>query len=244
MLGCSPKVIITDQSEPLEDAVSTVFPNTSRCYCFWYIMQRIPEKLGGLKGFEFIKSKFNNAVYDSLMISEFEYSWADVIGKHGLVDNKWLQILYQNRQKWVSVYLKDVPFVGMLPIKEDEGFSPIFDGYAHKHATIKEFVDKYDLALHWKYLKEAMEDQESRNSSSELRTKCNFELQLSKIYTKEIFKKFQTEVEGMYTCFNTQKVSTNGPITMYVVKEIVEVEGVKNKVRSYKVLFETTQVDV
>ncbi|KAE9452193.1 hypothetical protein C3L33_15904, partial [Rhododendron williamsianum] len=73
---------------------------------------------------------------------------------------------------------------------------------------------------------------------------CKFELQLSRVYTKEIFKKFLSEVEGMYSCFNTRQVNVNGPIITYVVKERVEVEGRDKEVRNYEVLYETAQVDI
>lgn len=244
MLGRHPQVIITDQSKPLQTAVSEVFPRARHCYCQSYIMQRVPEKLGGLKGYEAIRKQLNKAVYDSLKIAEFETSWGCMVGQHGLGENKWLQSLYENRQRWVPVYLKDTSFVGMIPVKENEGSKPFFDGYVHKHTSFKEFLDKYDLALQRKHMKEATGDVDSRNSSYELKTKCNFELQLSKVYTKEIFEKFQTEVEGMYSCFNTSQVNVNGPIITFAVKERVEVEGNEKEVRQYEVLYETTHMEI
>ncbi|XP_062164703.1 protein FAR1-RELATED SEQUENCE 6-like [Alnus glutinosa] len=244
MLGRPPLVIVTDQCKPLQNAVSEVFPNARHCYCMWYIMQRVPEKLGGLKGYETIKRQLNKAVYNSLKISEFETAWADMIKWHRLGDNKWLQTLYEDRQLWVPVYLKDIFFAGIIPIRENEGLITFFDGYVHKHTSFKEFVDKYDLALHRKHLKEAMADLESRKPSLESKTRCNFEVQLSKMYTREIFQRFQSEVEGMYSCFNTRQVSVNGPIMTYIVKERVEVEGNEKEVRNYEVLYETTQVDI
>lgn len=244
MLGQSPQVIITDQSKPLLAAVSQVFPKARHCYCLWYIMQRVPEKLGGLNGYEAIKRQVNKAVYNSLKIAEFEISWVNMIKQHGLNDNKWLLTLYEDRMRWVPVYLKDTFFDGMIPNQENESLKPFFDGYVHKHTSFKEFVDKYDIALHRKHLKEASSDQESRDSRFELKTRCNFEMQLSKVYTKEIFSKFQTEVEGMYSCFNTRQVNANGPIITYIVKERVAVEGNEKEVRCYEVLYETTQVDI
>ncbi|XP_057957628.1 protein FAR1-RELATED SEQUENCE 6-like isoform X2 [Malania oleifera] len=244
MLGHPPRVIITDRCKPLQSAVSEVFPGACHCYCLWYIMQRVPEKLGGLNGYEEIKRQLNKAVYDSLKIAEFETSWSSMIKRHGLGDNKWLQSLYEDRQQWVPVYLKDTFFAGMISIQENEGLDAFFDGYVHKHTSFKEFVDKYDLALHRKHLKEAMADMESRNSSFDLKTRCNFEVQLSKVYTKDIFRKFQSEVEGMYSCFNTKQVSVNGPIITYIVKERVQVEGNEKEVRYYEVLYETTQADI
>ena len=244
MLGHPPHVVITDQCKPLQIAVAQVFPHARHCYSLQYIMQRVPEKLGGLQGYGPIRRKLYNAVYESLKIVEFESSWADMIKCHGLVDNKWLQTLYKDRHLWVPVYLKDAFFIGLIPTKENEGLTAFFDGYVHKHTSFKEFVDKYDLVLHRKHLKEAMADLETRNVSFELKTRCNFEVQLAKVYTKEIFQKFQSEVEGMYSCFNTRQVSVNGSIITYVVKERVEVEGNEKGVKSFEVLYETTELDI
>ncbi|CAN6681684.1 unnamed protein product [Malus baccata var. baccata] len=244
MLGRPPQVFITDQCKPLQSAVSEVIPNARHCYCLWYIMQRVPEKLGGLRGYDEIKRQLHKAVYNSLKIAEFETSWAEMIKRHELGDNRWLQILYDDRQMWVPVYLKDTFLAGMIPIREQESSTAFFDGYVHKHTSFKEFVDKYDLALHRKRMKEVAADVESRSSSFELRTRCNFEEQLRNVYTKEIFRRFQLEVEGMYACFNTRQVNATGSILTYIVKERVEVEGNEKEVRCYEVLYESTQVDI
>ncbi|KAK3043755.1 hypothetical protein RJ639_001951 [Escallonia herrerae] len=244
MQGRPPQVIITDRSKPLQVAVPEVFPQARHCYCLWYIMQRVPEKLGGLDGYEAIKRQLNKAVYDSLKIAEFETSWGDMIKRHGVADNKWLQALYEDREQWVPVFLKDISFLGMIPVKENESFNTFFDGYVHKHTSFKEFLDKYDLVMQRKHLQEAMGDLDSRSSTFELKTRCNFEVQISKLYTKEIFRRFQSEVEGMYSCFHTRQVSVSGAIITYVVKERVEVKGNEKEVRHYEVLYETTQAEV
>lgn len=243
MLNHPPQVIFTDQSKAFQMAISEVFPKTHHCFCAWYIMQRVHEKLGGLKGYEVIQRQLKRSVFNSLKIAEFETSWAEMIHRHGLGDNKWLHSLYEDRQMWVPVYLKNTFFAGMILIQASESKSAFFDGYVHKHMSFKEFVDKYDLVLHRKHLKEAMADLESRNLNCELKTRCNFEVQLSKVYTKEIFKRFQSEVEGMYSCFNTRQINVNGAIITYIVKERV-VNGNEKEVRNYEVLYETSQVDI
>lgn len=243
MLDHPPQVIFTDQSKAFQSAISEVFPKAHHCFCAWYIMQRLHEKLGGLKGYEVIKRQLKRSVFNSLKLAEFETSWADMIHRHGLRDNKWLQSLYEDRQMWVPVYLKDTFFAGMILIQESESKSAFFDGYVHKHTSLKEFVDKYDLVLHRKHLKEAMAELESRNLNCELKTRCNFEVQLARVYTKEIFKRFQSEVEGMYSCFNTRQINVNGTIITYIVKERV-VTGKEKEVRNYEVLYETSQVDI
>lgn len=66
-------------------------------------MQRVPEKLRGLNGYEAINRQVNKAVYNSLKIAEFEIPWVNMIKQHGLNDNKWLLTLYEDRMQWVPV---------------------------------------------------------------------------------------------------------------------------------------------
>ncbi|GAB4829147.1 hypothetical protein Ancab_040629 [Ancistrocladus abbreviatus] len=243
MFGRPPQVIITDQSKSLRDAVSEVFPRAHHCYSLWYIMQRVPERLGGLNGYAAINKQFKKAVYKSLKIIEFETTWNSMVTQHKLQDNQWLQALYEDRERWVPVYLKDIFLAGMIPIQENEVLSSFFDVYLHKNTSFKDFVDKYEISLLRKHMKEDVADSESR-CSFELKTSCSFELQLAKVYTKELFRNFQVEVEGMYSCFNTQQVKANGSIVTFVVKERVEAEGNEKEVWGYEVLYDASQADI
>lgn len=73
----------------------------------------------------------------------------------------------------------------MFPIqwKFSPHFFIFFEEHLDKHTPFKEFSDKYYQALQTRYQLEAMADLESRNSSPVLKSRGNFELQLSKSYT-------------------------------------------------------------
>ncbi|PPS15561.1 hypothetical protein GOBAR_AA05018 [Gossypium barbadense] len=143
-----------------------------------------------------------------------------------------------------QVYLKDTFFAGLSASRPGENLSPFFDKYVHKQTPLKEFLDKYELALQKKHKEETLADIESRNSSPELRTRCSFELQLSKLYTREIFKRFQFEVEEMYSCFSTTQLHVDGPIIIFLVKERVLAEGNRREIRDYEVLYNRSASEV
>ncbi|KAJ4825145.1 hypothetical protein Tsubulata_008681 [Turnera subulata] len=87
-------------------------------------------------------------------------------------------------------------------------------------------------------------DIESRSTGPSLRTRCSFELQLSKVYTREIFKKFQYEVEEMYSCFSTTQIHVDGPIVIFLVKERVLGESNRREIRDYEVLYNRSAGEV
>ncbi|KMT00640.1 hypothetical protein BVRB_9g219330 [Beta vulgaris subsp. vulgaris] len=184
------------------------------------------------------------AVYETLKMSEFEAAWGLMVQQFGISNHDWLRSLYEDRARWVPVYLKDTVFAGMSTARPSEILHPFFEKYVHKQTPLKEFLDKYELALHKKHKEETLSDVESRNSSSLLKTRCFFEQQLSKVYTKEIFQKFQLEVEEMYSCFSTTQLHVDGPYIIFLVKERLLGEANRREIRDYEVYYNRGSAEV
>ncbi|XP_027338246.1 uncharacterized protein LOC113852205 [Abrus precatorius] len=244
MSGCSPQTIITDRCKALRSAIVEVFPRSSHRFGLSLIMKKVPEKLGGLHNYDAIRKALIKAIYETLKVIEFEAAWGFMIQRFGVSDHEWLHSLYEDRVHWAPVYLKDTFFAGMSAARPGESISPFFDKYVHKQTPLKEFLDKYELALHKKYKEESFADIESRRSSPLLKTRCSFELQLSRIYTREMFMKFQLEVEEMYSCFGTTQLHVDGPIIIFLVKERVLIEGNRREIRDFEVLYSRTAGEV
>lgn len=235
--GLSPQTIITDRCKVLESAVAEVFPKSQHRFCLSHIMRKAPEKLGGLRSYDATRKALMKGVYEALKPYDFEAAWGFMIQNFGVSDNEWLRSLYEDRAKWAPVYLKDTFFMGMAAARLGEKLNPFFDKYLHKQTPLKEFLDKYELALQRRHKEEVNADMESRNSSPELKTRCSFELQLSKVYTRAIFKRFQLEVEEMYSCFSTTQIHIEGQITIFSVKERVLHEGNRREIKDFEVLY-------
>lgn len=244
MTGRPPQTIITDRCKALQGAIAEVFPRSLHRFGLSHIMKRVPEKLGGLRNYDAIRKAMIKAVYDSLKVIEFEAAWGFMIQRFGVGDHEWLRSLYEDRVRWAPVYLKDTFFAGMSAARPGETMNPFFDRYVHKQTPLKEFLDKYELALHKKHKEEVLADIESRSSSPSLKTRCSFELQLSKVFTREVFKMFQYEVEEMYSCFSTTQLHVDGPIIIFLVKERVLGEGNRREIRDYEVLYNRTAGEV
>ncbi|XP_028204299.1 uncharacterized protein LOC114388164 [Glycine soja] len=244
MSGCSPQTIITDRCKALQSAIVEIFPRSHHCFGLSLIMKKVPEKLGGLHNYDAIRKALIKAVYDTLKVIEFEAAWGFMIQCFGVSDHEWLRSLYEDRVRWAPVYLKGTFFAGMSAARPGESISPFFDRYVHKQTPLKEFLDKYELALHRKHKEESFSDIESRSSSPLLKTRCSFELQLSRMYTREMFMKFQLEVEEVYSCFGTTQLHVDGPIIIFLVKERVLIEGNRREIRDFEVLYSRTAGEV
>ncbi|KAK6915080.1 MULE transposase domain [Dillenia turbinata] len=240
----APQTIITDRCKALQGAIMEVFPRSLHRIGLSHIMKKVPEKLGGLSNYDGIRKALTKAIYETLKVIEFEAAWGFMIKHFGVGDHEWLQSLYEDRTHWAPVYLKDTFFAGMSTARPGETLTAFFDRYVHKQTPLKEFLDKYELALQKKHKEEALADIESRNSILTLKTRCPFELQLSKIYTREMFKKFQYEVEEMYSCFSTTQLHIEGPIIIFLVKERVLGDGNRREIRDFEVLYNRSAAEV
>lgn len=238
LMKCSPQTVVTDRCKPLEAAVSQVFPRCHHRFSLAHIMRKVPEKLGGLGNYDGVRKALTKAVYETLKVVDFEAAWGFMVHSFGVIDNEWLRSLYEDRARWAPVYLIDTFFAGLATCRLGETLSPFFERYVHKQTPLKEFLDKYELALHRKHREETLADIESLAlSTTELKTKCSFETQLSRVYTRDVFRKFQVEVEEMYSCFSTTQVHVDGPLVIFLVKERVQGESNRREVRDFEVLY-------
>jgi transposase-like protein len=123
MGGRTPNAIITDQDKAMKNAIEVVFPKARHRWCLWHIMKKVPEKLGRHSDYESIKLLLHDVVYDSLSKSEFMEKWEKMIEDFELRDNEWLKGLFDERFRWVPVYLRDTFWAGMSTTQRSESMN-------------------------------------------------------------------------------------------------------------------------
>ncbi|XP_077246401.1 protein FAR-RED IMPAIRED RESPONSE 1-like [Tasmannia lanceolata] len=220
MCGKPPKAIITNHDKAIKAAIAEVFPEIRHCFCLSHILKKVPEELGDVcRAHDNFMKKVEKCIYDSITAEEFERRWMKLIAKFGLVENEWLQTLYEDRQQWVPTYLKDSFFAGLCVSHLNETISSIFEAYVTKKTTLKEFIEQYEIALHNRCEKEAQAEFETHYKKRSLRTPSPFEAQLASVYTKDMFKKFQIEVLGIVAC-HTINIQQEAATTLYTVKDL------------------------
>lgn len=241
--GRPPQTIITNQCKTLVSAIAEVFPRAHHRLCLSDIVESILNTLKALPNYGVFQMVFLRTVYDSLKVEDFEMAWKEMIHRFGIGDHEWLRNLYEDRERWAPVYLKDTFFAGMSSFQKGESMSSFFDGFVHQQTSLKEFFHVYDVVLQKKRQEEALNDFESRDLSPMLRTRCHYELQLSKLYAKHLFRKFQDEVVMMSSCFGITQLQANGSIVTYMIKEH-EGEETLRDLRNFEVMFDKAATEV
>lgn len=244
MFGCPPIAIITDRCNALREAVAVVFPKACHRQCLWHIMKRIPENLQGYVDHKEIKKTLKKVMYDSLRTKEFEEDWKKMVEKYKLENNEWLNLLYEDHRYWAPVFVKDTFWAGLSLTRRGESMKSFFDEYVHYKITLRQFLRKYELVVQSKYEKEVQADIELFHKSPQLITQFYMEEQIGKVYTFEMFKKFQAEIRALIYCVSSL-VKVDGQVYTFEVKERIRVKDSKNMENNfYEVLYNENESEV
>nr|KAJ0220293.1 hypothetical protein LSAT_V11C200052210 [Lactuca sativa] len=119
-----------------------------------------------------IKKTLKTLVYESTDTQEFEDWWCKLVEKYTLEKNEWFSSLFNDRRRWVPIYVKDNFWAGMSTTQRSESMNSSFDVYVNSKTSLRQFVEQYDNALKSKIEKETKPDFESLNSSYKLVTGC------------------------------------------------------------------------
>ncbi|XP_071728062.1 protein FAR-RED IMPAIRED RESPONSE 1-like [Rutidosis leptorrhynchoides] len=244
MDGHAPKAIITDQCRAIQGAVARVFPDSLHRLCLWHIMKKVPEKLGKLNKYKAIKKTLKSLVYESIQSQEFEDGWSQMIKEYAIDKNDWLCSLFDDRKRWVPLYVKVIFWAGMSTTQRSEGMNAFFDDYVNSKTSLRQFVEQYDNALKSKIEKETKADFDSLNASYKLMTGFHFEKQFQASYTNAMFKLVQIELQCMLFC-NHSLLKTQGTISTFNVTDILRGKRgeLKRKV-VYTVSFDEVGCDI
>ncbi|KAI3853881.1 hypothetical protein MKX03_018896 [Papaver bracteatum] len=150
-------------------------------------------------------------VYDTQYPSYFEVKWKEMLEKYNLSNNKWLNDLYEDRQRWIPCYLKGTFWDGMSSTQRSESMNSFFDGY----------LQQYEQALRDKVEKEAIADAESASKMITTATEFDMDKQIQKLYTLSKYKEFQTELVKKIYCEIIHQEEDLAGTFKYVVRESV-----------------------
>ncbi|KAI3455804.1 hypothetical protein Pfo_012467 [Paulownia fortunei] len=222
MHGQAPKVILTDQDPALKEAIAEVLPGSRHCFCLWYILSKIQEKLGYVtRQHENFINKFYKCILNSQTEAQFEKRWWKLVDRFDLRTDKWIQSLYDDRLRWVPTFMKDIFLAGLSSTQRLESVTSLLDKCLLRKTSLKEFLHQYNIILQEKYEDEAKADFDTWHRQPSLKSPSPYGKQMATIYTHAVFKKFQVEVLGVVAC-HPKIESKDGSITTFKVQDFEE----------------------
>ncbi|KAJ3707249.1 hypothetical protein LUZ61_010954 [Rhynchospora tenuis] len=219
MGGRDPVSIVTDQNRAVAAAVSKVFPGTRHRLCKWLILSRTKQKLSHLYNTHpALRAELESCIIESETVNSFEASWASIIEKYDLRKNSWLQVLFNIRQKWVPLYLKETFFGEMSPTQKIETMNDFYKKYFNTRTSLKVFLTQFDMTMASRYEEEVLADLDSVRTPPTLKTASLIEKQAAKVYTKAVFNRFQEEfVQSLG--YVVQKIRDGGTLKFSVTSD-------------------------
>ncbi|KAL0319747.1 UNVERIFIED_CONTAM: protein FAR1-RELATED SEQUENCE 9 [Sesamum radiatum] len=195
MSGRSPVSITCDPDRLIQMAVAQVLPEARSRFCRWSIFRQTHEKLSNVyqtnSTFDF---EFQKCVNEADTVEEFESCWATLLSRYYLMDNEWLQSLYNIRDQWVPIYLRDVFFGELSTVEHNDALSLFLDGLLSTSTTIQLLIKQYEKTISSWHEKELKDDFDTSNTTPVLKTPSPMEKQAANLYTRRIFMKFQGEL--------------------------------------------------
>ncbi|XP_021753293.1 protein FAR1-RELATED SEQUENCE 9-like isoform X2 [Chenopodium quinoa] len=221
MSGRTPVSITTEPARFVQMAVSQVLPNTRLRYCKWNMFRETQTHLGHVyQSHHTFEVEFRKCVDESETIGEFESRWGTLLEQYYLMDDEWMQSVYDARRMWVPVYMRDT-FFGELYSDENEGRNIYFDGFITSDTTLQGLIKDYEKAVGSWHEKELQADDDTSNTMPMLKTPSPMEKQAANVYTRKIFIKFQEEL--VETLANTAtELEESGGVTMLRVAKFGE----------------------
>ncbi|TXG54219.1 hypothetical protein EZV62_019475 [Acer yangbiense] len=211
-----PKMIITDQDPAMTKAIKQCLPNTFHRYCSWHILNKFSEKLNALIYRDYYRD-FQKCIWESYNMEEFDSRWKEIITKSQLNENEWLQSMYEIRSKWVPIYLNHVFSAGMSSSQRVESCHAFFKRYVSKKDSLVEFVVRFNRALARQRHEELHADHIDINEKPVIKLPFAMEKQMSEIYTRKMFYKFQEEFWNSLL-YTTELVNESSDCYMYKIK--------------------------
>ncbi|XP_058071011.1 protein FAR1-RELATED SEQUENCE 5-like [Magnolia sinica] len=206
MSGKQPMTILTDQDAAMANAIASVMSETYHRLCIWHIYQNAAKHLSNVfNGSKSFGSDFSKCVYDYEEEEEFLTAWNNLLEKYDLVQNKWLQNLFKEREKWAMVYGRNTFCADMKSTQRSESMNGVLKKYLSSKYNLLRFFTHYERVVTERRYKESKADFNMRQSTPVLFADIMMLNEAAKVYTPEIFEIFQDEYKkwlshAMFKC--------------------------------------------
>ncbi|XP_062166347.1 protein FAR1-RELATED SEQUENCE 5-like [Alnus glutinosa] len=172
MLGKKPNTIFTDQDPAMAKAISLVMPDTYHQLCTWHLMQNALKHVGHLlRGENGFRSDLNACFKVWEEEEEFLSAWNDILHKHNVYDNSWLQRLFEVKDKWAKAYVKMSFSAGITSTQLSESLNADLNDYLQSDYDIVKFFTHFERLLNDKHYKELLAEYNLRQKLPKIKMK-------------------------------------------------------------------------
>ncbi|XP_057811744.1 protein FAR1-RELATED SEQUENCE 5-like [Salvia miltiorrhiza] len=222
IMGCAPRVLITDQDPALRKAVASTWKETRHRFCMWHITIKVAEKLPSrlAKDPDF-KANFGRIVWAEDKDPEvFEEDWNNMIDEYDLGGNKWFSDMYEDRAFWIPAYFKDIPMSGLFRTTSfSESENSFFKRFLNKNADLVLLYTNYCMALDSQRNNFKKITYADKTRSPSMLYALPIEKHASQVYTNSIFKCVQDEIGFSIRGCSIRKMYSEDDDNVFVIED-------------------------
>lgn len=198
--GKEPQVLLTDQNPLIRNAINLVWPGTAHRVCVWHMYQNASKYLGQVfQGSRTFAYDFGRCVFDCEEEEEFVSAWENMLKKYDLRDNEWLNMLFEDREKWAVAYGRETFCADMRSAQRLESISGMLKEYLSPEQDLLQFLKHFERVLEEQRDAELQADFHATLSTSAMAPSRMLK-QAASVYTPAVFEMFQREFEMSMDC--------------------------------------------
>ena len=139
-------------------------------------------------------------MYDYEEEDEWICAWNDMLERYPLTDNKWLQSIYEERQRWFMVYGQHMFATNIKSTQRSESMNNVLKQYLNSKYNLLRFFKQYTRLLEDRRYKEWVVKFNMRQRILVLPACVEMLKHAMDVYTSEAFKMFQHEYMKVWDC--------------------------------------------
>nr|XP_011462919.1 PREDICTED: protein FAR1-RELATED SEQUENCE 5-like [Fragaria vesca subsp. vesca] len=217
MSGKQPLTILTDQSAAMARAIQEALPQATHRLCVWYLYQNAAKNLSYVfHGSSEFAADFGNCMYDYEFEHEWLLAWNAMLEKYSLKENKWLNALFELREKWAMVYGRHTFTADMKSTQRSESMNNVLKNYLMPEHNLLRFLEHYERVSADRRYQELTADYKMIHTTPVLAVSAHMLQHGAEVYTPEVFSLFEKEFVRIHN-YSTYKVGKCGMTSEYIV---------------------------
>ncbi|XP_059446473.1 protein FAR1-RELATED SEQUENCE 5-like [Corylus avellana] len=155
---------------------------------------------------------FGNCVYDYEDEDEWLLSWDNTLKKYNLTNDKWLDGIFDVKEKWAMVYGRHMFTADIKSTQHSESMNNVLKKYLKAKYNLLRFLEHYSRLLADKRHQELQAEFKMSQTTPILKVDVEMLRHAVKVYILEVFQMFQDEYMKMGDC-TIYKASKSDNIT-------------------------------
>ncbi|KAJ0975827.1 hypothetical protein J5N97_017792 [Dioscorea zingiberensis] len=200
MCGKNPKTVLMEQCSAAMEAVSVAWQGTVQRLCLWHLYQNALKLLNhAVLDSETFAHDFGQCLYDFEEEDEFVSAWNMMLEKYDLKENEWLAKLYEEREKWASVYGRGAFCGDMENALRGETLKDMLREHLSSERDLVSFFKEYEKLLDERRCAEIEADYHANQTTPRI-PPLQLLWQTANAYTPASFDMFRREFELSMNC--------------------------------------------